>query len=74
MNWFVEFNRIYDDLYEGRIEEDIALVDEFDTQLHSNKEFKDRVCEFIRFRGDPITSDRECMAYMLLLKKEKDFN
>ena len=64
-----EFNSIYNDLYDGLIDEDMALVDEFDTQLHTNKEFKEKVIEFVKLRGDLISSDRECMAYMMAFNR-----
>ena len=64
-----DFNRMYEDIYNGLIEEDMALVEEFDTQLHSNKEFKEKVIEFVKHRGDFISSDRECMAYMMVFNR-----
>ena len=64
-----EFNSIYNDLYDGLIDEDMALVEEFDTQLHTNKEFKEKVIEFVKLRGDLISSDRECMAYMMAFNR-----
>ena len=67
-----KFNKIYDDIYEGIIEVNMELVDKFDELLHSNKEFKDKVREFVKCRGDFLSSDIECQAYMMLI--EQDFN
>jgi hypothetical protein len=61
------FSKHYDTLYK-HAEKDVQygdLVKEFDKKLQSDPEFKKEVQEFVRQRGDVLSSDREVKAYML---------
>lgn len=41
-------------------------VDEFDSTLKNNKSFKENVVRpFVAYNGDVISSDRECMAFIM---------
>ena len=62
-----QFNKEYDFLYENDFVagEDEAVA-EFD-RLIKNQSFASFVGEFIRFRGDYISSDREAAAFMFAL-------
>ena len=39
-------------------------VAEFDTMCRNNRSFQKFVAEFVKFRGDFISSDREAAAFM----------
>ena len=61
-----QFQKEYNFLYENNnnvagYREAVAAFDEF---LSNNKNF---VCEFIKYRGDFISSDREAAAFMFAL-------
>ena len=61
-----QFKKEYNFLYENDnnvagYKEAVAAFDEF---LNNNKNF---VCEFIKYRGDFISSDREAAAFMFAL-------
>lgn len=61
-----QFNKEYSFLYEN--DDNVAgyeeAVDAFDEFLESQKKF---VSEFVKFRGDFISSDREAAAFMFAL-------
>ena len=61
-----EFKKMYDLLYENnnRIAGYYEAVEAFDEFLKTHKEF---VIEFVKFRGDIISSDREAAAFMFAL-------
>ena len=63
-----EFRKEYKFLYENR--DRVAGYDEavtaFDEFLKTNKEF---VREFVLFRGDLVSSDREAAAFMFAMEK-----
>lgn len=68
INSFLEkFNSEYNFLYDNR--DQVAgfheAVNAFDSFLESHKSF---VSEFVRFRGDIISSDREAAAFMFALE------
>lgn len=63
-----EFNKEYDFLYDNNdrvagYEEAITAFDEF---AKSNRNF---ISEFVRYRGDFISSDRETAAFMFAMEK-----
>ena len=43
--------------------------EEFDKRMKTEKDFNNFVSKFITVRGDPITSDREVLAFMKSFKK-----
>lgn len=62
-----KFNQEYEFLYDNRdnvagVNEAISAFDEF---LMSNREF---VIEFVNFRGDVVSSDREAAAFMFAME------
>lgn len=62
-----KFNQEYEFLYDNRdhvagVNEAISAFDEF---LVSNREF---VIEFVKFRGDIVSSDREAAAFMFAME------
>lgn len=62
-----KFNQEYDFLYDNRdhvagVNEAISAFDEFFT---NNKDF---VIEFVKFRGDIVSSDREAAAFMFAME------
>ena len=64
-----QFNKEYDFLYEHRdrvagYEEALAA---FDSAIE-NKNFAAFVGEFVKFRGDYVSSDREAAAFMFALE------
>lgn len=68
INSFLEkFNSEYNFLYDNRdcVAGFSEAVDAFDSFLESHKSF---VSEFVRFRGDIISSDREAAAFMFALE------
>lgn len=60
------FNDEYQFLYDScdRVAGYQEAVDEFDFRMKNDKPFNKAVQEFVTFRQDFITSDRECAAYM----------
>lgn len=66
-----EYYEEYDFLYDHR--DNVAGYNEalktFDTLFEQNQNFKDFVIEFGEYRKDPISSDRECVAFMFALEK-----
>ena len=61
------FNSVYTVCYKSEdqvvgFEEAVAAFDDF--QIHHY----DFIAEFVRFRGDAVTSDREAAAFMFALK------
>lgn len=63
-----EFNKEYEFLYENndRIAGYDEAVKSFDEFAESHKEF---IREFVRYRGDFISSDREAGAFMFAMEK-----
>lgn len=61
-----EYNFLYDnnDRVAGRDE----AIDTFDEMLKTQEWFKEFVREFCRYRGDIVSSDRECAAFMFALE------
>lgn len=63
-----EFNKEYSYLYEN--DDFVAGYDEaveaFDAFAPANKDF---ITEFVQYRGDFISSDREAAAFMFALEK-----
>ena len=62
-----KFNKEYEFLYDNRdhvagVNEAISAFDEF---LTNNKDF---VIEFVNFRGDIVSSDREAAAFMFAME------
>lgn len=62
-----EFNEEYDFLYEhDYVAGYDEAVEEFDIFAKKNSSF---VCEFVKYRKDFISSDREAAAFMFALSK-----
>lgn len=63
-----EFDKEYDFLYENydNVAGYTEAVQAFDEFLPSHKEF---VSEFVQYRGDFISSDREAAAFMFAMEK-----
>lgn len=64
-----KFDSNYDFIYDAnKHNREVAgqreAVDAFDDFL---KEHRDFVCEFVRYRGDVISSDREAAAFMFTM-------
>lgn len=60
------FNELYEFLYNNNMNTDgIAL--EFDELMKNNKYFACVVKMFVERRGDFISSDRECAAFLLAI-------
>ena len=63
-----QFQKEYNFLYEN--DDNVAgykeAVEAFDEFLKENKNF---VCEFVKYRGDFISSDREAAAFMFALSE-----
>ena len=64
-----KFNQEYEFLYDNydRVAGYDEAVDMFDT-MSKNKNFVAFVGEFVKFRGDFISSDREAAAFMFALE------
>lgn len=65
-DFLLQFNKEYNFLYENNnvvgYEEAVTAFDEF-VKIH-----KDFVCEFVTYRNDIISSDREAAAFMFALE------
>ena len=61
-----KFGEEYDFLYENRnnVVGYSEAVAEFDYRMKHDKQFNKMVCEFVAFRKDFISSDREAAAFM----------
>ena len=64
--FLAQFNKEYHFLYQNRdnvagYHEAVAFFDEF------LENYKDFVCEFVQYRGDVISSDREAAAFSFAL-------
>lgn len=59
------FNNVYKVLYDNDVATNQTLIDAFDKAFEQD-EFKERVKEFVKYRGDILSSDREIVAYMLV--------
>ena len=65
-------SKIYDGLYDYESEREWAhfrveeLAEQFDELMKGDEDFHDDVIEFVKCRGDALTSDRECAAYMVM--------
>lgn len=59
------FNNVYKVLYDNDVATNQALIDAFDKAFEQD-EFKERVKEFVKYRKDMLSSDREIIAYMLV--------
>lgn len=64
-----EFNANYEYLYnsDNDIPQYYELMDMFDMLSGKNEMFTKLVTEFIKYRQDYITSDREAVAFMITL-------
>lgn len=60
------FNNVYKVLYDNDVATNQALIDAFDKAFEQD-DFKERVKEFVKYRGDILSSDREIVAYMLVM-------
>lgn len=68
-----EFNDAYNWLYDNDKNDYVNYLEEyamerFEAEMKSNKKFKDYVIEFVSFRNDCLSSDRECAAFMLAIR------
>lgn len=63
------FGEVYEALYrnEGYVDYRRA-VDLFDDLLREDEGFKAELLDFAEFRQDPVTSDRECAAFVMALR------
>lgn len=65
-----QFNKNYDFLYNSKAY--VAGYDEaldyFDNTVRKNKVLSDIRCKFVEFRGDILSSDRECVAFVFSLE------
>lgn len=72
-NFLDEFEKNYDALYHGHADitpdEFSNLVTFGDGFVKSHKEF---VCEFVKFRGDFLSSDREIAAFAMTIADAVD--
>lgn len=59
------FNNVYKVLYDNDVATNQVLIDAFDKAFEQD-EFKERVKEFVKYRKDMLSSDREIVAYMLV--------
>lgn len=59
------FNNVYKVLYDNDVATNQALIDAFDKAFEQDG-FKERVKEFVKYRKDMLSSDREIVAYMLV--------
>lgn len=66
-----EFEKEYDFLYDNydRVAGYNDALDEYDNLLKNSENFAKFVVEFIKYRGDILSSDRECVAFMFALEK-----
>lgn len=60
------FNNVYKVLYDNDVATNQVLIDAFDKAFEQD-DFKERVKEFVKCRGDILSSDREIVAYMLVM-------
>ena len=60
------FNNVYKALYDNDVSSNFILIEAFE-KLCKEKVFKDKLQEFISYRHDALTSDREIVAYMLII-------
>ena len=61
------YNRLYNSSSESDARLEAAAAEVFDNSLEKNEAFRDFVREYVEFRGDPITSDREAASFILAL-------
>ena len=65
-----QFNKNYDFLYNSKAY--VAGYDEaldyFDNTVRKNTVLSDILCKFVEFRGDILSSDRECVAFVFSLE------
>lgn len=59
------FNNVYKVLYDNDVATNQVLIDAFDKAFEQD-DFKERVKEFVKYRRDMLSSDREIVAYMLV--------
>lgn len=61
-----QYGKEYDFLYDN--DDHVAgyreAVEDFDRMMKGNDAFNKFVCEYVNFRGDFISSDREAAAFM----------
>lgn len=67
-NFLNEFNKNYDFLYENN--DNVAgyreALEAFETFSNKYKKF---ISDFVKYRGDFLSSDRECVAFMFTLEE-----
>lgn len=64
-----KFKKEYNFLYEhGNVAGYDEAVNEFDKMMQNNDSFSKFVCDFVKYRGDYISSDREAAAFMFALE------
>lgn len=72
-NFLDEFEKNYDALYHGYAD---ITPDEFSNLVTFGDEFvkshKEFVCEFVKFRGDFLSSDREIAAFAMTIADAVD--
>lgn len=73
-----EFAKLYSDSYSWLYEQDSTgeftqeFAWTFTELMHKNKSFKRFVQDFVRYRGDFITSDREAAAFVLTMDRMRE--
>jgi hypothetical protein len=69
-----KFGKTYNELYNGTYKgTTTGLVKRFDELIHTNPDFKNLVCEFVKARQDFISSDREAAAFMIAIKDKYNY-
>lgn len=68
-----KFGDAYEDLYNGDYKLTGLYCDIFEKNFKQSPLFKSLVRSFVMWRGDCLTSDRECAAFAAALKHEMPF-
>lgn len=65
-----QFNKNYDFLYSSKdyVAGYDGALDYFDNTVRKNTVLSDILCKFAEFRGDILSSDRECVAFVFSLE------
>lgn len=68
--FLAQFEKEYDFLYKnGTVAEEDEAAQSFDKFAETHKEF---MTEFVKYRGDFISSDRKAAAFMFALQKMEE--
>ena len=67
-----KYNENYNYLYNTEDTQYNEYINIFDNEMKKNEDFKKMVIDFAKYRGDYLTSDRECIAFIMTLKEREN--